>query len=260
MASITNNNKNTNNDKQTLDKANDAFFQNFIVKNLDTGESFHIDKVEDYLANTKAKFSKLIPTDSKSGWSIAIPECKEFKAEKKSFIAYRIFVTNPNIQNIDMKTYSIYRRYSEFDELVKKLKKNNWHNTEKMGELPPKSWFGSMNDRAIKDRQEALQNFLNTLLYYIDPPSCRELDDFFCPNLSVSTSLLSPNDEESMLDPESIRFMTLKEGAETFGMLLEPSILKKQEEIRTRTLNLDNEDSGDNNKNNIFNTNNDDGL
>ena len=54
MASITNNNKHTN-DKQTLDKANDAFFQNFIVKNLDTGESFHIDKVEDYLANTKAK-------------------------------------------------------------------------------------------------------------------------------------------------------------------------------------------------------------
>ena len=81
------------------------------------------------LANTKAKFSKLIPTDSKSGWSIAIPECKEFKAEKKSFIAYRIFVTNPNIQNIDMKTYSIYRRYSEFDELVKKLKINKWHNT-----------------------------------------------------------------------------------------------------------------------------------
>ena len=104
MASITNNNKHTN-DKQTLDKANDAFFQNFIVKNLDTGESFHIDKVEDYLANTKAKFSKLIPTDSKSGWSIAIPECKEFKAEKKSFIAYRIFVTNPNIKNAYIHAY-----------------------------------------------------------------------------------------------------------------------------------------------------------
>ena len=42
MASITNNNKNTN-DKQTLDKANDAFFQNFIVN--DTEKSFKISNV-----------------------------------------------------------------------------------------------------------------------------------------------------------------------------------------------------------------------
>jgi hypothetical protein len=232
MASFTN-----NDDKKSLAEATDSFFQDFIVKNLDTGESFHIDKVEDYLANTQAKLSMLIPKDSKSGWSIAIPECNEFKDEKKTFTAYRIFVTNPNMQNVDMKTYSIYRRYSEFDDLVKKLKQNRWHNADKMGELPPKSWFGSMNSKAIKERQEALENFLNTLLYYIDPATCRELDDFFCPNLSVSTSLLSPDDKKSMLDPESIRFMTLQEGAERFGMLLEPSILKKQEEIRTRSLN-----------------------
>ena len=57
--------------------------QNFIVKNLDTGESFHIDQsTDDYLVKTKAKLSMLTPADGKSGWSI-IPECKEL-GEKKT--------------------------------------------------------------------------------------------------------------------------------------------------------------------------------
>ena len=41
MAGLTN-----GTDKQALDQTSESFFKDFIVKNLDTGESFHIDKVE----------------------------------------------------------------------------------------------------------------------------------------------------------------------------------------------------------------------
>eukprot|EP00944_MAST-04C_sp_MAST-4C-sp1_P004797 g4797.t1 len=254
MATLTN-----GTDKQALDQTSESFFKDFIVKNLDTGESFHIDKVDDYLVKTKAKLSMLTPADSKSGWSIAIPECKRIRGEKNEFIAYRIFITNPNVKSLDMKTYSIYRRYSEFAEMVEKLKKTSWYKPDKMGELPPKSWFGNMSEELIKVRRETLEIFLNTLLYYINPALCPPLDDFFCPNLSVSTSVLSLDDKESMLNPGSIRFMTLKEGAETFGMLLEPSILKKQEEIRSRALQNGNGEQ-DTSRNNVSLDSDSDGL
>ena len=61
MAGLTN-----GTDKQALDRTSESFFKDFIVKNLDTGESFHIDKVDDYLVKTKAKLSMLTPADSKS--------------------------------------------------------------------------------------------------------------------------------------------------------------------------------------------------
>ena len=100
----------------------DQFLAKFVVKNLDTGETFHVDEIESFLRQ-----SSLLTFEGASasgGWSVAIPEVKQFGvgvgkgddvgargAERvsergrstgsgdgggtmKPFTAYKIFVTN----------------------------------------------------------------------------------------------------------------------------------------------------------------------
>ena len=94
----------------------DQFFAGFKVKNLDTGESFSIDEVENFLEK-----SKLLTFEnaSVSGWTVSIPELKEFSPKGlKTFVAYRIFITNPDPTLLGgRRTFSVFRRYSDFVKL-----------------------------------------------------------------------------------------------------------------------------------------------
>ena len=94
----------------------DQFFAGFKVKNLDTGESFSIDEIENFLEK-----SKLLTFEnaSVSGWTVSIPELKEFSPKGlKTFVAYRIFITNPDPTLLGgRRTFSVFRRYSDFVKL-----------------------------------------------------------------------------------------------------------------------------------------------
>ena len=48
---------------------------------------------------------------------------------------------------------------------LSKLKQNKWHNADKMGELPPKSWFGSMNSKA-KGAARSIGKFFKYIILY----------------------------------------------------------------------------------------------
>ena len=94
----------------------DQFFAGFVVKNLDTGESFHVDEIGSFLEK-----SKLLTFEnaSVSGWTVSIPELKEFAPRGlKPFVAYRIYITNPDPSLVDgRRTFSVFRRYSDFVKL-----------------------------------------------------------------------------------------------------------------------------------------------
>ena len=152
----------------------DNFLAKFVVKNLDTGETFNVDQIESFLQE-----SSLLTFEgtSASGWSVAIPEVKQFggtptppssstgadssppsssgiSARKSSsrassistgsgtgpamkpFTAYKIFVTNRSIVK-NRRTFSMYRRYSEFVRLDRQLREGGW---EKCIKLSPVSY------------------------------------------------------------------------------------------------------------------------
>ena len=94
----------------------EKFFAGFVVKNLDTGESFHVDEIGSFLEK-----SKLLTFESASvsGWTVSIPELKEFAPKGlKPFVAYRIYITNPDPSLVGgRRTFSVFRRYSDFVKL-----------------------------------------------------------------------------------------------------------------------------------------------
>ena len=104
------------NSSPTTEPLYDQFFAGFVVKNLDTGESFHVDEIGSFLEK-----SKLLTFEnaSVSGWTVSIPELKEFAPRGlKPFVAYRIYITNPDPSLVDgRRTFSVFRRYSDFVKL-----------------------------------------------------------------------------------------------------------------------------------------------
>ena len=90
------------------------YFAKFVVKNLDTGDTFHIDKIANFLEK-----SKLLTFESASvsGWTVSIPELKEFTPHGlKPFVAYRIYITDPSLVG-GRRTFSVFRRYRDFVKL-----------------------------------------------------------------------------------------------------------------------------------------------
>ena len=197
-------------------KLYDKFFANFIVKNLDTGETFHVDQIESFLEE-----SSLLTFEgaSASGWNVSVPEVKQFGLEKdagyKPFTAYKIYVTNPNIVK-NRRTFSIFRRYSEFVKLDKSLREGGWADRIKLS-LPNKRWFNNLSLAVVKKRQAALEAYLNTLLHYLNPAEVSPLDEFFS-TTPTRAKLLSPP-TSPLVSP---RFLTLAEATEEFGLLPPP--------------------------------------
>lgn len=239
----------------------DQFLAKFVVKNLDTGETFHVDQIESFLRE-----SSLLTFEGASasgGWSVAIPEVKQFGGSDdsevdsgvvgangdssrrgrdrrssssgggggnggsamKPFTAYKIFVTNPSIVK-DRRTFSMFRRYSEFCKLDRQLRDGGWGACIKL-DLPNKRWFNNLSKTVVKQRQEALQAYLNALLHYVSPGKCAPLNDFFSQSASnPAAHLISPP-----LSPTAEpRLMTLAEATVQFGLLPPPQHEKAAKE------------------------------
>jgi hypothetical protein len=243
----------------------DQFLAKFVVKNLDTGETFHVDQIESFLRE-----SSLLTFEGASasgGWSVAIPEVKQFGggggegggkcgasadgedssagrgrssssggggggggggtggSAMKPFTAYKIFVTNPAIVK-DRRTFSMFRRYSEFCKLDRQLRDGGWGECIKLN-LPNKRWFNNLSKTVVKQRQEALQAYLNAVLHYVSPEKCAPLNDFFSQTVSNPAGhLLSPP-----LSPTAEpRLMTLAEATVQFGLLPPPQHEKAAKE------------------------------
>ena len=228
----------------------DAFFAKFIVKNLDTGETFHVDQIETFLEKSSLL---TFAGESRSGWTVSIPEVKQFGVDDddgdddddddddgnggggaggatrrrrrrgsssgssgmKAFTAYRIYVTNPAITK-DRRTFSVYRRYSEFCKLDRQLREQGWGDRIKL-DLPNKRWFNNMSETVVKQRQQALQAYLNALLHYCSPADCQPLNDFFSA-APTARDLVSPS-MSPLVEP---RFLTLAQATVEFGLLPPP--------------------------------------
>jgi hypothetical protein len=203
-----------------------AFFAKFQIKNLDTNE---VQVLDDFLDKTRTELMTFTPEDSASGWSVSIPESKQFQSVKRStFIAYKIFVTNPHAKQVGSRTYSIYRRYSEFDNLFTALKKLEININLKL-ELPPRKWFGNLSEKIVQERREALEIFLNTILFYVNPAACPPLEDFFCSMNSESDMILTP--EETAIAVSHVRFLSLEQGFGHFGMVADQLLQRRQDEL-----------------------------
>ena len=75
------------------------------------------------------------------------------------------------------KTWSIYKRYSEFIELRDQLLLKKMNNIPK---LPPKLYF--INEQKLSERQLGLEDFLNDLFRNVNILRCQEILDFIeCP-------------------------------------------------------------------------------
>lgn len=185
----------------------DQFFAGFVVKNLDTGESFHVDEIGSFLEK-----SKLLTFEnaSVSGWTVSIPELKEFAPRGlKPFVAYRIYITNPDPSLVDgRRTFSVFRRYSDFVKLDQALRGQTTHALPL--ELPAKKWFNNRDQQFVKERKEALQAYLNAVLHLVKPSDCEALESFFSTTTTdTSTKELSENQ----------RFLTLEQATKEFGLI-----------------------------------------
>ena len=96
------------------------------------------------------------------------------------------------------KTWSIYKRYSEFTELRDQLLLKKMNNIPK---LPPKLYF--INDQKLNERQLGLEEFLNELFKNVNILRYPEIIDFIkCPKeildiLIYNIDYLNPNNSNT---------------------------------------------------------------
>jgi hypothetical protein len=78
--------------------------------------------------------------------------------QKKSFTAYKLLVENEG-KNLSKE---IFRRYSEFDNLKKKIKKT--FPSETFANLPRKHLVGNLNNDVIEARRVMLERYLQEII------------------------------------------------------------------------------------------------
>ena len=110
----------------------------------------------------------------------------------------------------------MFRRYSEFCKLDRQLREGGWGGIKLS--LPNKRWFNNLSKTVVKQRQEALQAYLNALLHYVSPEECPPLNDFFSTVPNPAAHLMSPPLSPTV-EP---KLMTLAEATVQFGLLPPP--------------------------------------
>ena len=133
----------------------DDMLAQFVVKNLDSGESFNVSKVPTFLqktqvntfGNTAYKFQDFVTTIVES--------------VNESYTSYEIAIFNKQSE----ARWEISRRYNEFVALQARLKETGSKIPE---DLPPKTWLASQA-KVIKSRRLTLERWLNLVVACVDP-------------------------------------------------------------------------------------------
>ena len=96
-------------------------------------------------------------------WGATLVEAKEVKDGLKPFIVYVIRVNHTSASG-DRFEWECTRRYSEFDDLHARLKKEHAHEVAESGlAMPTKKLFGNMTKDFVRNRGQKLMVWLATL-------------------------------------------------------------------------------------------------
>ena len=145
----------------------------FIVKNLDSGESFHV--VQD--ASAVDAYVKDLSTFAKEGAAreirvaIATSE-KNTSFDGKSYTSYCLEISLQRGyvgETALIKKWEVWRRYRDFVALDTELRSNPSHAAMlKMVSLPSKSIFGSLSAAVVRQRMLALNAYINAVASILD--------------------------------------------------------------------------------------------
>ena len=163
----------------------------FTVRNLDSGETFHIDNAHEYCS-----FDTLNTFPSpRQRVRVSIPSTRVTEDERGCFTAYHLQVqllsldvsppetkgatdlagsTSPDAGSSSRR---VRRRYNDFATLHEQLRSaalasaidSPLHQAWQRARLPPKKWFGNLSGDVVSFRQRALEAYLQILAALIDP-------------------------------------------------------------------------------------------
>lgn len=101
--------------------------------------------------------------------------------DKTAFTMYQLEVVRSGVDNedSDSNTWTLFRRYSQFHELMTVLGKNHKASHEVNKNFPPKQAFGNLVEAFVSKRKEALQAWVTALLGIPEMLEASEVLGFF---------------------------------------------------------------------------------
>lgn len=146
----------------------------FVVKNLDTGDSFKIDEgkaAKEALQTYLRSLSTFASTGKGRSFRVALRDTDEAQSlDGDTYTVYNIEVafTQGYFQETAlMKHWVVERRFKEFVELDLELRTLR-AGAEKLPALPPKKWFGNKATAVVEQRKVALETWLEAMLTVYD--------------------------------------------------------------------------------------------
>ena len=158
------------------------------------------------------------------------------KMSKEKYFPYSKYVEYELMLNTKYKIWTIYRRYSKFENLHLKLSKE----FKKLPTLPKKAFF-NFGEGFIEERKIGLQNYLNQLFHIINFYNCGDLLEFIEIDrealllMTKSNTFVDQRDKNlSFIKITQNNFNTFSESCESTKMLEEK---EKPSETKETVLN-----------------------
>ena len=154
----------------------------FVVKNLDTGESFRLDETTEAEEKKKKKKKTLddciaqLSTFAKEGAAremratiASVETCAGFDGKPYTMYALDVALCRGYVgETALMKKWQVRRRFRDFVSLESELIAEGYEFALKGVSLPSKHYWGSMSESVVRSRMLALGAYLNAVLSVLD--------------------------------------------------------------------------------------------
>ena len=97
----------------------------------------------------------------------ACVEIKAFRVVERSFASYKVAVTCPvdnNNSSSSSSSWSVWKRYSDFEDLRESLDKHRPRHGGPLPPIPPKTLFKNLSPKFLTKRAESLEEFMTEIL------------------------------------------------------------------------------------------------
>jgi len=169
------------------------------VKNLDTGEKFFINDVDQYckfdefdtFENGGLQFEVKMCGNNRvtppSGGSFTVYEMEVLERKvrpcdyEKPADANTLYLISPSLVvslQGDSRRWNFAKRYSDFVSLHEILSDAGYGVGQIQKALPPKRWFGNLEGDVVTFRQRALERYMTLCLQHASPDDCSAVRDF----------------------------------------------------------------------------------
>jgi len=142
------------------------------VKNLDTGEKFFINDVDQY-----CKFDEF-DTFENGGLQFEVKMCGNNRVTPPSGGSFTVYEMEVLERKGDSRRWNFAKRYSDFVSLHEILSDAGYGVGQIQKALPPKRWFGNLEGDVVTFRQRALERYMTLCLQHASPDDCSAVRDF----------------------------------------------------------------------------------